>query len=135
MEHSPLSRRLQGPADQLLNVEHRTLDCDSKCESQRLGFGVPTMKRVANVLVNEYFLTCVLILKLLLYEYIRLFREKLKLNFGASGFYRVNYPSEFISRFIPAIQNKSISPIDRLMVIDDIFAMVNDSIFCVYCNL
>lgn len=48
----------------------------------------------------------------------------MQLNFGATGFYRVDYPKEFITRFISAIKDKSLSPPDRMMLVDDMFAMV-----------
>lgn len=47
-----------------------------------------------------------------------------KINSGTIGFYRTKYPSEMLEKFIPAIQDKSLPPLDRLGLLDDLFAMV-----------
>lgn len=45
-----------------------------------------------------------------------------KINPNALGFYRVCYSSDMIELMRPAIAEKKISPIDRLQIIDDLFA-------------
>lgn len=47
-----------------------------------------------------------------------------KVNPGTIGFYRTKYPSSVLEQFIPAIQDKSLPPLDRLGLLDDLFAMV-----------
>nr|XP_023015706.1 puromycin-sensitive aminopeptidase-like [Leptinotarsa decemlineata] len=48
----------------------------------------------------------------------------IKLNPGTIGFYRSQYTSSMLEKFIPAIQNRSLPPLDRLGLSDDLFAMV-----------
>ncbi|OXA64356.1 Puromycin-sensitive aminopeptidase [Folsomia candida] len=50
--------------------------------------------------------------------------EWVKLNPGAVGFYRVRYPPELLVEFLPAIKNKILPPLDRIGLLDDLFAMV-----------
>ncbi|XP_012284370.1 puromycin-sensitive aminopeptidase [Orussus abietinus] len=47
-----------------------------------------------------------------------------KVNPGTVGFYRTRYDSEALSRFLPAIEDRSLPPLDRLGLLDDLFAMV-----------
>lgn len=47
-----------------------------------------------------------------------------KINPGTVGFYRTQYSSDMLTRFIPAIHDKSLPPLDRLGLLDDLFAMV-----------
>ncbi|CAG7834519.1 unnamed protein product [Allacma fusca] len=47
-----------------------------------------------------------------------------KVNPGAVGFYRVSYSSEMLAQLIPAIKSKSLPALDRLNIVDDIFALV-----------
>ncbi|KAF5273236.1 hypothetical protein FQA39_LY07567 [Lamprigera yunnana] len=47
-----------------------------------------------------------------------------KVNPGAIGFYRTQYPPEMLDRLIPAVHNKSLPPLDRLGLLDDLYAMV-----------
>jgi len=47
-----------------------------------------------------------------------------KLNPGTIGFYRVQYTPEILERFLPAIQQKVLPPVDRLGLLDDVFALV-----------
>lgn len=47
-----------------------------------------------------------------------------KINPGTIGFYRTKYTSDLLEKFIPAIQNKTLPPLDRLGLLDDLFAMV-----------
>eukprot|EP00794_Sanderia_malayensis_P017827 gene17827-19608_t len=47
----------------------------------------------------------------------------LKLNPGQICFYRVNYSSEMLDALIPAINDHSLQPIDRLGIQNDIFAL------------
>lgn len=48
----------------------------------------------------------------------------IKINPGTVGFYRTQYPSDMLARFIPAIHDKSLPPLDRLGLLDDLFALV-----------
>ncbi|RWS03629.1 Puromycin-sensitive aminopeptidase-like protein [Dinothrombium tinctorium] len=48
----------------------------------------------------------------------------IKINPGCVGVYRVHYPSEMLERFIPAIKEKILPPLDRLNLQNDLFAMV-----------
>jgi len=50
--------------------------------------------------------------------------EWVKLNPGVIGFYRVRYPPELLAEFVPAIRDKTMTPLDRLGLLDDLFAMV-----------
>ncbi|KAL1129384.1 hypothetical protein AAG570_013911 [Ranatra chinensis] len=47
-----------------------------------------------------------------------------KLNCGTVGFYRTSYPPQLLNTLIPAIQDKSLPPLDRLGIVDDLFALV-----------
>ncbi|XP_049807692.1 puromycin-sensitive aminopeptidase isoform X2 [Schistocerca nitens] len=47
-----------------------------------------------------------------------------KVNPGTVGYYRTQYPPDMLELFVPAIQNKSLPPLDRLGLLDDLFAMV-----------
>lgn len=47
-----------------------------------------------------------------------------KINPGTIGFYRTQYPSEMLAQFVPAIRDKSLPPLDRLGLLDDLFATV-----------
>ncbi|CAH1959838.1 unnamed protein product [Acanthoscelides obtectus] len=48
----------------------------------------------------------------------------IKVNPGTIGFYRTQYTPELLEKFIPAIKNKTLPPLDRLGLVDDLFAMV-----------
>ncbi|VEN47672.1 unnamed protein product [Callosobruchus maculatus] len=48
----------------------------------------------------------------------------IKVNPGTIGFYRTQYTSEMLEKFITAIRDKTLPPIDRLGLVDDLFAMV-----------
>ncbi|XP_046837634.1 puromycin-sensitive aminopeptidase isoform X1 [Vespa velutina] len=48
----------------------------------------------------------------------------LKINPGAIGFYRTRYSPEAMSLFLPAIKDHTLPPLDRLGLLDDLFAMV-----------
>lgn len=48
----------------------------------------------------------------------------IKINPGTVGFYRTQYPSDMLARFVPAIHDKSLPPLDRLDLLDDLFALV-----------
>ncbi|XP_070499206.1 puromycin-sensitive aminopeptidase [Chironomus tepperi] len=50
----------------------------------------------------------------------------IKINPGTIGFYRTQYPSDMLEKFIPAIKNMSLSPLDRLGLHDDLFALVQN---------
>ncbi|KAF6202747.1 hypothetical protein GE061_003149 [Apolygus lucorum] len=47
-----------------------------------------------------------------------------KLNPGTNGVYRVQYPQNVLDQLIPAIEDKSLPPLDRLGIVDDLFALV-----------
>jgi puromycin-sensitive aminopeptidase len=47
-----------------------------------------------------------------------------KLNPGATGFYRVDYPDSMLSRLIPVISSKQLPEVDRLQLQSDLFALV-----------
>lgn len=48
----------------------------------------------------------------------------IKLNPGTIGFYRTRYPPEMLERLVPAIRDQSLPPLDRLGLLDDLFALV-----------
>ena len=50
--------------------------------------------------------------------------EWVKLNPGMTSFFRVNYPSEMLELFLPAITDKSLSGIDRLNIQNDLYALM-----------
>lgn len=65
--------------------------------------------------------------------------EWVKLNPGSFGFYRVQYSSEMLQMLKPAISDCSLPPIDRLGLLDDLFALVSVvcivkkwNLFCIY---
>lgn len=47
-----------------------------------------------------------------------------KINPGTVGVYRTWYPEELLDQLIPAIQEKALPPLDRLGIVDDLFALV-----------
>ncbi|XP_022902061.2 puromycin-sensitive aminopeptidase [Onthophagus taurus] len=47
-----------------------------------------------------------------------------KLNPSTIGCYRTQYPPEMLEKLVPAIKNRSLPPLDRLGLLDDLFAMV-----------
>lgn len=51
--------------------------------------------------------------------------EWVKLNPGSVGFYRVQYSTEMLQMFKPAVSDLSLPPLDRLGLLGDIFALVN----------
>lgn len=50
----------------------------------------------------------------------------IKLNPGATCFYRTQYPSQMFEQFVPVIMNMSLPPLDRLNLHDDLFALVQN---------
>nr|CAD7257222.1 unnamed protein product [Timema shepardi] len=50
--------------------------------------------------------------------------EWVKVNPGTVGYYRTQYPPDMLAQFVPAIRDKSLPPLDRLGLLDDLFAMV-----------
>lgn len=50
--------------------------------------------------------------------------EWVKVNPGTVGYYRTRYPSHLLEQFLPSIQDKSLPPLDRLGLLDDLFALV-----------
>lgn len=51
-------------------------------------------------------------------------KDWIKVNPGTIGCYRTQYPSDMLEKLIPAIQDRSLPPLDRLGLLDDLFAMV-----------
>jgi puromycin-sensitive aminopeptidase len=49
----------------------------------------------------------------------------IKLNQGTVGFYRTKYPATMVQQFVPSIEDKSLPPLDRLGILDDLFALVS----------
>lgn len=47
-----------------------------------------------------------------------------KLNPGTVGFYRTCYSSDMLSLLLPSVKDRSLPPLDRLGLVDDLFAMV-----------
>ena len=52
-----------------------------------------------------------------------------KLNAGAVGFYRVRYTQEMCNALMPAISALTLPCLDRLIFVDDLFALVLSSTF------
>jgi len=48
-----------------------------------------------------------------------------KLNSGMVGFYRVNYSGPDLDRLCQAVKTKSIPPVDRLNILDDVFSLIS----------
>ncbi len=48
----------------------------------------------------------------------------IKVNAGAATYVRVKYPKSMIDQFIPSIKDKSMPVMDRLQILDDLYAMV-----------
>lgn len=53
-------------------------------------------------------------------------KDWIKINPGTIGFYRTQYPPEMLHKFIFAINDLSLSPLDRLGLHDDLFALVQN---------
>lgn len=51
-------------------------------------------------------------------------RDWIKINPGTIGFYRTRYSPEALSLLLPAVKNRTLPPLDRLGLLDDLFAMV-----------
>ncbi|KAL1518164.1 hypothetical protein ABEB36_001830 [Hypothenemus hampei] len=51
-------------------------------------------------------------------------KDWIKINPGTIGFYRTRYTPKLLMTFVPAIRNKTLPPLDRLGLIDDLFAMI-----------
>ncbi|XP_051165800.1 puromycin-sensitive aminopeptidase [Leptopilina boulardi] len=47
----------------------------------------------------------------------------IKINTGTIGFYRTVYSSDMLQLFQPAIKNRTLQPLDRLGLLDDLFAI------------
>ncbi|XP_069697519.1 puromycin-sensitive aminopeptidase isoform X2 [Periplaneta americana] len=50
--------------------------------------------------------------------------EWVKVNPGTVGYYRTQYPPDMLAQFVDAIRDKTLPPLDRLGLLDDLFAMV-----------
>ncbi|XP_023296765.2 puromycin-sensitive aminopeptidase isoform X2 [Lucilia cuprina] len=48
----------------------------------------------------------------------------IKINPGTVGYYRTRYSKEMLEKLMPAVRNMELPPLDRLGLIDDMFAMV-----------
>ncbi|KAI4470181.1 protease m1 zinc metalloprotease [Holotrichia oblita] len=51
-------------------------------------------------------------------------KDWIKINPGTIGYYRTQYPPDMLERLVPAIRDLSLPPLDRLGLLDDLFAMV-----------
>ncbi|XP_053674450.1 puromycin-sensitive aminopeptidase [Anopheles nili] len=51
-------------------------------------------------------------------------KDWVKINPGTIGYYRTQYPAEMLEQFLPAIKDMTLPPLDRLGLIDDLFALV-----------
>ncbi|KAL3276182.1 hypothetical protein HHI36_020900 [Cryptolaemus montrouzieri] len=47
-----------------------------------------------------------------------------KVNPGTIGYYRTHYSQDMLERLTPALKNQTLPPLDRLGIIDDMFALV-----------
>lgn len=47
-----------------------------------------------------------------------------KINIGTVGYYRTKYSQKMLTQLIPAIRDMSLPPLDRLGLVDDLFALV-----------
>ncbi|XP_075533942.1 puromycin-sensitive aminopeptidase isoform X1 [Dermacentor variabilis] len=52
------------------------------------------------------------------------YNDWVKINVGTVGCYRTMYSSRMLSQLIPAVQNKTLPPLDRLGLQSDLFALV-----------
>ncbi|KAG4073866.1 hypothetical protein HA402_014071 [Bradysia odoriphaga] len=50
--------------------------------------------------------------------------EWVKINPGTVGYYRTRYSPEMLDQLIPAVRNQTLPPLDRLGLLDDLFALV-----------
>ncbi|XP_022199071.2 puromycin-sensitive aminopeptidase isoform X2 [Nilaparvata lugens] len=50
--------------------------------------------------------------------------EWVKFNPNTVGFYRTKYTTQMLDQFLPSIQAKTMPPLDRLGLVDDLFALV-----------
>jgi len=50
-----------------------------------------------------------------------------KLNPGTVGFYRTQYPAAMLASFVPAIIDKTLPPLDRFGILDDLSALVRST--------
>lgn len=48
----------------------------------------------------------------------------IKVNPGTIGYYRTSYSPEMLDQLIPAIKSRTLPPLDRLGLVDDLFALV-----------
>jgi puromycin-sensitive aminopeptidase len=53
-------------------------------------------------------------------------KDWVQINPGMIGFYRTQYTSDMLQRFVPAIKSKELEPLDRLGLHDDLFALVQN---------
>ena len=53
-------------------------------------------------------------------------KDWVKINPGTIGYYRTQYPSQMLDQFLPAIKNLTLPPLDRLGLVDDLFALVQN---------
>ncbi|GJQ68392.1 Psa [Trypoxylus dichotomus] len=51
-------------------------------------------------------------------------KDWIKINPGTIGYYRTQYPPDMLERLVPAVRDLSLPPLDRLGLLDDLFAMV-----------
>jgi puromycin-sensitive aminopeptidase len=55
-------------------------------------------------------------------------QDWVKVNPGTVGYYRTRYSPEMLSQLIPAIRDRTLPPLDRLGLLDDLFAMVSSKL-------
>lgn len=53
-------------------------------------------------------------------------KDWIKINPGTIGYYRTQYPSKMLDQLIPAIKSMTLPPLDRLGLLDDLFALVQN---------
>jgi len=53
-------------------------------------------------------------------------KDWIKINPGTIGYYRTQYPPQMLEQFVSAIKNRSLPPLDRLGLHDDLFALVQN---------
>lgn len=51
--------------------------------------------------------------------------EWVKINPSTVGYYRTRYTPELLNKFVPSISSRTLPPLDRLGLLDDLFALVH----------
>ena len=76
-----------------------------------------------NVRPDEWFKVTLLSNFVFFFCIIFYFLSNLQINPGQIGFYRTNYSEELFKQLVPAVRQKTLKPLDRLGLIDDLFAL------------